>query len=167
MDFEAVYAVNAQMVYWTAYGITHNKHTAADITQATFLKVCERWSILQNLDGAQQRSYIFKTCRGLSINRFRQDKKMGEALTQEDYPSDAPLLEELAEERELVGLVRKSVHALPELYRTALMLHYYAELSTAEAAQLLKIPTGTYRSRLSRARTLLKEILEAEVNRYE
>ena len=162
-----MYAANAQMVYWTAYGITRNRATAADIAQTTFLKVCERWGVLRGLDAPQQRSYIYKTCRGLSINRYRQDKRDGAEPFAPETPDDAPLMEELFEERELVGLVREKVRALPELYRAPLLLHYYAELSTQEAARALRVNAGTYRSRLSRARTLLKQAVEAEVNRYE
>lgn len=161
-EFEAVYAANAQMVFWTAYGITRNKTTAADIAQATFLKVCERWNALQSLDEPQQRSYIFKTCRGLALNRVKQEKRMG-APPSEELLSGALPVEELMEERERTRLVRQKLHALPELYKTPLLLYYYAELSTNEAAKLLRIPATTYRSRLSRARTLLKEALETEV----
>ncbi len=166
-DFEAVYAANAQMVFWTAYGITHNRNTAADITQATFLKVCERWSALQALEDPQQRSYIFKTCRGLSLNRIRQDKRTDTELSELDLADDLPFPEELMEKRELVAWVRKKLYALPELYKTPLLLHYYAQLSTKQAAEALRIPATTYRSRLSRGRALLKQALEAEVTLYE
>ncbi|MCE5236456.1 MAG: sigma-70 family RNA polymerase sigma factor [Clostridiaceae bacterium] len=165
-EFEAVYAANAQMVYWTAYGITRSGATAADIAQTTFLKVCEHWSTLKRLNAPQQRSYIYKTCRGLSLNRLKRDKREGADLSVLESADGLSPMEELFEERELVRLVREKLNALPELYRTPLLLHYYAELSTKEAARALGIPEGTYRSRLSRARTLLKQALEAEVNRY-
>lgn len=167
-EFDAMYAANARMVYWTAYELTRNRNTAADITQATFLKACERWDTLERLLAPQRRNWLFTTCRNLGINCFHKNKRKDLLnLTEIDVPDDAPPVDELYEKQELVAWVVREVQALPGRYRDPLILHYYAQLSTGQAAKLLRVPAGTYRSRLSRARSILKRALENEVGEYE
>ena len=52
--------------------------------------------------------------------------------------------------------------ALPEPYRASVTLHYYEGFSTREIAALLGLRRGTVLSRLSRAREMLKKMLEEE-----
>lgn len=61
--------------------------------------------------------------------------------------------------RELRPLVDEAVTALPEKYRTLLLLCYFEGKSSDEAAQLLQLPSGTARSRLARGRDLLRQRL--------
>ena len=53
-----------------------------------------------------------------------------------------------------------AVHALPEKLRIPILLHYMEGYRTDEIAQMLRLPGGTVRSRLRRARTMLKTLLE-------
>lgn len=54
----------------------------------------------------------------------------------------------------------KSIDRLPEKYRTVVILYYFSESDIQTTANALKIPPGTVKSRLNRARKLLKEMLE-------
>ena len=55
--------------------------------------------------------------------------------------------------------VYSAVLSLPAKYRTVIHLHYFEGLSVAEIAETLNLPAGTVKSQLSRARTLLKGVL--------
>ena len=168
-EFNAVYASNAQMVYWTAYGITHHQETAADITQSTFLKAFEHWEKLQGLLAPQQRSWLCQTCRNFSITFIRKDKRAPVPLDTVSalLPTADSSPEDQAEAHALTELVWQQVRSLPVLYRDPILLHYFAQLSTQEGARILRIPGGTYRSRLARARKLLEQSFSNEVNQYE
>ena len=77
-------------------------------------------------------------------------------------------LEQISEQpvfdrREQESLYRE-VMALPEKYRTVLNLYYYEELSTLEIAELLNLQQTVVTTRLSRARTLLKDRLGEDWN---
>lgn len=56
--------------------------------------------------------------------------------------------------------VRREVSAMEEKYRIPLILFYSSELSQAEIAEVMGIPTGTVKSRLHKAKELLRERLE-------
>ncbi len=62
--------------------------------------------------------------------------------------------------REQASLVRKHLAELPEKYKLPLYLYFAAELSIKEMAICLKVPEGTVKSRLHRAKQLMKERLE-------
>jgi RNA polymerase sigma-70 factor, ECF subfamily len=62
-------------------------------------------------------------------------------------------------EKEQVDFLQGAVKALPEAARTVLVLREYGELSYAEIASVLEIPTGTVMSRLNYARNRLREML--------
>lgn len=68
--------------------------------------------------------------------------------------------EEMALSREQAEMVRGQLSALPEKYKLALYLYFSAELSIKEMAVCLKIPEGTVKSRLYKAKQLMKERLE-------
>ena len=70
-------------------------------------------------------------------------------------PEDSILLEEEMQ------TVQQAVADLPEKYRMPVYLHYSADLTVREIAAVLKIPEGTVKSRMNKAKQLLKVKLEA------
>ncbi len=78
------------------------------------------------------------------------------AQARADDPAERYLRSE--EERQ----VRKAVGALPEPYRTPVILRYISGMSTAEIAEVLKRPTGTVRYQLSRALQILRNRMVSE-----
>lgn len=60
------------------------------------------------------------------------------------------------------GPLYEAVDGLPEKLRLAVILFYFEEMDIAATAQVLGIPEGTVKSRLSKARKLLKEVLGRE-----
>ena len=63
-------------------------------------------------------------------------------------------------EREETRIIRALADALPEKYKILTMLYYSLEMSVPEIAAALKIPEGTVKSRLFKARKLIKKGLE-------
>ena len=56
--------------------------------------------------------------------------------------------------------ISKAVHELPEKYRTAFVLRDVQEMSYEEVAQVLNVPLGTVKSRVNRARMMLRDKLQ-------
>lgn len=75
-------------------------------------------------------------------------------------PQEGAQPEEEVLSKEMAELVRKLLAALPEKYKLPLYLYFAAELSIKEMALCLKIPEGTVKSRLHKAKQLMKEKLE-------
>lgn len=57
--------------------------------------------------------------------------------------------------------IQKVVAGLPEKYRIPIQMYYSANMSVSEIARIVRIPEGTVKSRMNKARTLLKKELEA------
>ncbi len=132
-----------------------DRDLAEDITQDVFLKV------YRNLSGFRGESSIHTWIYRIAVNEckgylrswtFRNlfpqawIQKNGEASTEN-------IVLQRAARDELVRLVL----LLPPLYRQAVALHYYGEMSIAEVAEVLGVTEGTVRTRLHRARQLLKK----------
>jgi len=57
----------------------------------------------------------------------------------------------------------KQVMDMPRKYKEIIILYYYEELSTRDISKVLRIPEGTVRSRLFRARTVLKSSIDGKI----
>lgn len=158
-QFEALYARYAATVYWAAYGISNNRDTAAEVVQDVFLKAFERWALVGNLAPMQARAWLLRAARNGAIDRLRRGRReiCVEAIPEEAIPAEPP---SLVQERE--SAVWDAVRALPPIYRDPVVLHYFAGLTQKEAAAALRLPGGTFRSRLARARAMLADALSEE-----
>ena len=77
-------------------------------------------------------------------------------------PDSSPSPEEALLKAREAEKVREAVLALPEKYRYPVELYYSADASLQEIAEVLKIPLSTVKTRLRRAKLLLKDALEGE-----
>ncbi len=96
----------------------------------------------------------------LAANVFRNDLKRFPAvnLPIEDVaePSRPPHQHSEVEEKSRDEAVRRAVLALPKRYREPVVLFYFHEMDVAAAAQTMRLPQGTVKARLARARDLLR-----------
>lgn len=81
-----------------------------------------------------------------------------------DIPSGKKSVEEQMISKEEKKLVRAAVDALPEKYKLPVLLFYMEELKLSEISQILNIPEGTVKSRLYKAKQVLKKELEVVLN---
>ncbi len=130
-----------------------------DLVQRTFLACVEAKDRVR--DGSSFRAYVLRIARNELFNhyaaRHRQASRVDPLTTSILDLGASPSVMVAAGERDralLAGLRR-----LPLDLQTALELHYWEELSTGELADVLGIPQGTVKTRLFRARELLRDIL--------
>lgn len=163
-------------IYNVILKICRNPDDAAELTQDTFVK------IIESIDGFQGRSsfytWAFRIAVNLTLN-FRK-RKMSPRFTsldasdaQPDERSSAlsmvlldektPQPAEIAENRELCEIVQKAINALDEEHRTIIVLRDIEGMNYEQIADVLAVELGTVKSRLSRARAALRQILEAFV----
>lgn len=90
---------------------------------------------------------------------MRRKKKSAEHI-REDKKADEPL--EFVLEAETAKEIQAALSHLDIKYRTVILLYYYNELSTKEIAQITGAMEGTVKSRLHKARKLLKDLLKAD-----
>ena len=124
---------------------------AVDLVQETFLKALEREQIMADYSPEQQRAWLYKAARNLFLDDMRRSallrKKQGLLLDEE--------------EGEESGFSRAETELLllrlpPEL-RTFFRLRYLEGYSAVELGEMFDLPSATVRTKLLRARQLLKK----------
>lgn len=133
-------------VYRLAVNYTRSAQEAEDVCQTVFLKLLEQPEITPGKEKAWLMQVTANECRDL----------LRSAWWKRTVPLEQAFQIPKNQEDETIYLLRK----LPPKYRVVLYLHYYEQYTTAEIAQLLKIPTGTVSTRLKRARERLKSMLK-------
>lgn len=153
------------------YRITHRYEEAHDLTQEIFVKV---YLALDRYDSKYQFStWLFRIAQNSAIDALRK-KSVAEvplARPTEDEPSgkdrefaDAGVSPERAlKNKQLGSAIDRAVENLPNDYRELIQLRHFAELSYEEIASMKKLPLGTVKNKLFRARNLLKEALGSYV----
>lgn len=132
---------------------------AEEVCQEVFLRLYRK--IRQFTGQAGFGTWLYRIAYNLAIDwrrraRFRLPHVSVEEIRGLAASSD-PLEDVLTKETK--GLVALAMEDLPDLYRTALYMHYWLDRSIEEIAELMGIPEGTVKSQLFRARNLLKDRL--------
>lgn len=140
-------------VYRVALGYAKSATDAEDIVQDVFLALLEEKKPFDS--EAHIRYWLIRVtvnaCKKWHRSPWRHH------ASYEDYLAALP--ETAAESRDIL----RAVMDLPRKYRMPIYLYYYEEYSTAEIAELLKIPKGTVCTHLSRGREMLKlQLMEDE-----
>ena len=161
-------------IYNVILKICANRDDAAELTQETFVKVIENIDKFQGKSGFY--TWTFRIAVNLTLNYCKRNVKLGlksldadsedrqwnprarlkQLLTDEDAPDPA----ELAQNRELCELAMKALMKLDDAQRTVIVLRDIENMNYAQIAGILDLRLGTVKSRISRARCNLREILE-------
>ena len=139
-----------------AFTLTRNEDRANDLVQ----DCVERCLRKQHLfDGQNLRSWMFTVCRRVFLNQIRRDKVRGTPVDMDDAPQSRLSIDASQEEQMHYKDVVTGFQTLPHNDKVVLSLVAIEGLKYEEAAALLDVPVGTVRSRLSRARSRLRDAL--------
>ena len=159
-------------VYGLCYRFTGNAADAEDLTQDVFLKI---YSNLGSFDAARGSLpvWIATMTRNLLVDNFRRTRNQrstsslddGWDQTEELKPADrlmakGPTPHESAASMELARMVQGALSKVSVELREAVILRDLQDLDYKEIAQVLGIPEGTVKSRISRGRAELARLLE-------
>lgn len=165
-DLAALVQLHGKAVYGFCFKLTHNHSEADDLYQETFLKALER---CQDIDGNQNpKGFLLALAAGIWKNRrrkfaWRQRIAPTEAIPEEDTLPDfveSANPEAIIISKERAAAIQKAADTLSDKLKIPLYMYYTAELSIEEISSALKIPQGTVKSRLYKARQQLKNSLE-------
>lgn len=167
--FEKELLPHADALYNFAYHLTYRDADADDLVQETFMKAYR--SIDSYHQGTNAKAWLFKILKNAFINEYRRKSKLPETVNYEDYlavedndddgPSGVPIdIREDVFAGMMGDEVSGALNALPDEFRTVILLCDMEGFSYEEIAKIVDIPIGTVRSRLHRARNMLKEKLK-------
>lgn len=154
--FAALVDRQARFVYRVAYAVLRNVFDSEDVVQETFLKLY-RGSSWQEL--ADERAFLARATWRTAVDRLR--KRRDEPLTPDIPARHGKDPEDAAVAADWNAAIHRLVDALPEELRQPLALTTIEELNSREIAVVLGIPEGTVRTRIMRAREILKQKLAA------
>lgn len=154
--FEHLVRHHQDMVYSVAYGVLDDRDRAKDVAQEVFSRV---WRSIARFDGKSKLStWIYRITYNKCLDevrsrsRFRAFAERFKSRSDENYSGQIHGFEK--------ELVHKALQKLREQDRALLAFYYLEELDMAELEEVTGIAANTLKTRLHRARTRLREILE-------
>lgn len=170
-EFTALVQRQSRFVFRVAYAVLLNSHDAEDTVQETFLKLYRNggWQNLSN-----ERAFLARVAWRIAVDRrprsplsIASSPRPDSLGPDEDrLPAAEPVSLDPGPEQEFMAanqhaLIHSMIDALPEELRLPLVLSASDELNSREIGRVLGVPEGTVRTRLQRARQLLRQKLIA------
>ena len=152
------------------YRFLNDYEEAVDLAQETFVRVY--FAIDRYHTQYAFSTYIYRIATNLAISEIRRRKRrkllsltglfQGEADEAVEYqpPDSRPLADSVLVDDERDKTIARAIAALPEKYRVPILLRDIEGKSYDEVAEIMGLGLGTTKSRISRARALLKEKLQ-------
>jgi RNA polymerase sigma-70 factor (ECF subfamily) len=159
-------------VYGLCYRFTASSHDAEDLTQDVFIKL---YANLRSFDPAKGsfHTWITTLTRNLLVDHFRRSRQQRATDSIDagwDQSNDGPRAEPLVDQRttplqhavqnQLERMVQNALAKVSPELREAVILRDLQDMDYKEIAEVLAIPQGTVKSRISRGRAELARLLE-------
>lgn len=144
-------------IFGLCLSLCGNRHDAEDLYQDTWLKALKE---IRRYDESRPfEPWLTQICVNTYRNELRRLSRAPFVQFSSNETRDQ-LFATLAapEQKDHLDLYR-AIDALPEKLRLTVILFYFREMDVNQTAQTLGIPPGTVKSRLNKARKLLKEVL--------
>jgi len=167
--FDQLISKHQQRAYQYAYRLTRDPEEASDVVAEAFIRM---YKALQNFKGDSAfTTWMYRIATNCFLD-IRKKKRSRPAISLEaavqtpdgevvyQFEDTRPSPQDEAERVEAMSEVQKAIQLLPA-YQRAIILLFHAEMqSYDEIARALKLPIGTVKSRLNRARLSLRSLLE-------
>ncbi len=161
-DFDHIVEQYSNFVYNVALRMMGNPQDAEDVAQEAFLSAYRAFGRFRG--DSKVTTWLYRITVNAALMRLRKEKK-ARTLTRTGLDdvvipdwSDAPF--RAASDSELGDKLQEGVQMLPDDFKAAVVLRDIEELSNAEAAEVIGISVPALKSRLHRARALLRKHLE-------
>lgn len=153
---------HSDSIYRFCRSLTYSKEDADDLFQETFLKAFEQLPKLSASDNPKgflfsTSLYIWKSWK----RKYARRKRLAPVETLDENNAAGLHMEERFMAQEETRIVRELVEALPDKFKIPVILYYTIEMSITDIAVALKLPSGTVKSRLFKARKLVEKGLAA------
>ena len=172
--FENEFLPHAEALKTFAYHLAYNEADANDLVQETYLKAYR--FIDKYHEGTNAKAWLFKILKNAYINEYRKKSKRPKKVDFEDvvayHDTDDDRVTGYMDLRAEIfqymmgDEVTTAINALPLDFRTVILLCDVEGFTYEEISKIVDIPIGTVRSRLFRARNMLKEKLRSYAETY-
>ena len=153
VDFHGVYELYSQDVYRFACFLSGNPSLAEEITQETFVQA---WVTPGVIRVGTVKAYLFMIARNLYRAELKREAR--QVALDEAAIDPRPSAQSASDARFELDDVFRSLQALPEIDRAALLMHVQDGIPYAEIAAALGLSLGVVKVRIHRARIKLKTL---------
>lgn len=166
---EALIRHHSRLVYRIAYAVLRRHHDAEDVTQETFLRVLRYSSKLAAVE--DPKTWLARIAWRVAVDRAKQYGRKREIALEdrersfEEVASPETPAEQTVHGVQTAAALERLIAALPDKLRQPLILSTIEEMSPREVAATLGINEAAVRSRVFRARQILKEKLAQRVRK--
>jgi len=167
--FERELMPHLDTLYNFGYHLTYNEEDARDLVQEAYLKAYRFLDSYQ--EGTNAKAWLFRILKNAFINEYRKKSRQPTRVDYEDFThyqeGDDRGFSNVVDLRQEIfqGLmgdeVTAALNSLPVDFRTVVLLCDVEGFTYEEISHIVDIPIGTVRSRLHRARNMLKDQLKA------
>jgi RNA polymerase sigma-70 factor, ECF subfamily len=170
-DFEALMRRHNRMLFRTARAILRDDAEAEDALQEAYLQAYR--SLGEFRGEAQISTWLARIVANEALMRLRkQTRRAAIVPIDASVPADEIAQVEMemekpdaaAQRAQMRRLLESQIDALPDAYRAVFMLRAVEELSVEETGEVLGLAPGTVRTRLFRARAMLREALAQKID---
>jgi RNA polymerase sigma-70 factor (ECF subfamily) len=139
-----------------ALALTRNQLEAEDLVQDCLARALSRTHLWE--DGTNLRAWLFAILHNQYVNRIRSASRQGQTVVIQE---DEPLLTRAATQDKSLELrdLDRALGLIADTHRIVILLVGLEGMSYQTVADLLNIPVGTVRSRLSRGRAELRQLM--------
>ncbi len=175
--FEALIDKYKNMVFTISFRMLGNHADAEDASQEVFLRLFN--SLKKYNSNHKFSNWLYQITMNICRDELRKRKNakgnisLDEPLKEQDgkdiaslIPDDYNLPERIVEENELRDRLEMAIQKLPPEYREPLALRYTKGLSYEDISSILKLPVGTVKVRIHRARRMIREALKQDLETY-
>lgn len=155
-DFERLVNLYYPSLYRFALSLTHRESDACDLTQQTFYVWARKGHQLQ--DASKVKSWLFTTLHREYLQQRRRKSRFSDldlAEAELELPDVPPIRPEQLDG----GAVLDALSRLDPIFQAPIALFYLEDYSYQEIGQILEIPLGTVKSRISRGIAQLQKLL--------
>jgi len=159
------------MVYNLTYRMSNNPQEAEDISQEAFLRAFQ--SLAHFNPSYKFSTWLYQITLNIIRDRFKKKELNYVSLDtpvetddSEFYSQPADLTnnpEQIISQKENLQTIQQAIYSLPLKYREVIVLRHLQDLSYIEIGNILKLPPGTVKVRLYRAREQLRKIIETSI----
>jgi RNA polymerase sigma-70 factor (ECF subfamily) len=154
-SFDEFYQATYSRLVGQLYPVIGSLSEAEQIVQEAFVRALARWSRVRQYDLPE--AWVRRVALNLASNELRRARSRLAALARL-----GPKLEDPPPMPEEAAILMDALRRLPVTHRQALLLHYALDLPVDEVAVQLRLPPGTVRGRLFRARARLRKLLSTK-----
>ena len=172
--FEEIFQLYHRRIYNAVYGMLSDADDAQDVTQDVFMRLHDALPTLRADEAFS--TYLYRIALNLCRDRARRKKRVrfqsidtprvdseGDVEPM-DFPDSAKLPEETMTNDELQKRVRQAVGTLSDDHQAVIVMHHFQGMEVNDIANILKVPSGTVKSRLARGRDQLHRKLRTYLN---